>query len=81
MSNANAIYILAAAASSSVPPEAATMDPNYHSNHSLAESMVSDRVKCYPSLSYSLSGSRRRCSGLPLLHTIKDDYTPLQNIC
>lgn len=72
MSNVNVIYILVETASSSVSPATATMDPNYRSNHSLAESTVSDRVKYYPSSSYSLSGSSRRCPGLPLLHTISD---------
>lgn len=72
MNNVSVIYILVEAASSSVSPATAAMDPNYCSNHSLAQSMVSDRVKYYPSSSYSLSGSRRRCPDLLLLHTISD---------
>lgn len=75
MSNVNVIYISGKTASSSVSPAAATMDPNYCSNHFLAESRVSDRGKYYPSSSYSLSASRRRCPGLPLLHTISDWLT------
>lgn len=75
MSNVNVIYILVETASSSVSPVTATMDPNYCSNHFLAERAVSDRVKYYPSSSYSLSGSRRRCPDLPLLHTISDWQT------
>lgn len=56
-----------------ISPVAAIMDPNYCSNHSLAESMVfSDRVKYYPSSSYSLSGVRRRRPGVPPLHTISE---------
>ncbi|KAI9524557.1 hypothetical protein NQZ68_016566 [Dissostichus eleginoides] len=46
--NVHVIYIFVETASSSVSPVAATVDANYSSNHSLAESTDSDRLMRFP---------------------------------